>query len=147
MNITRESSFWEICGFFEERITHGLWFIIRASSYIFATFRFSLPRLNHMRMHPFSIDSVWNIISSWGKCVYFEEWHLWIMIKCIHTIIIIMIVIFSVQPEKGSPRIQVSKDVVYLGQDAEVGGLSSSQSFIRYLSGLYSLSPGSFLQW
>ena len=66
---------------------------------------------------------------------FFEEGHLWIMIKCIHTIII-MIVIFSVQPEKGSPRIQVSKDVVYLGQDAEVGGLSSSQSFIRYLSGL-----------
>lgn len=25
-----------------------------------------------------------------------------------------------IQPEKGSPRIQVSKDVVYLGQDAEV---------------------------
>ena len=45
-----------------------------------------------------------------------------------------MIVIFSVQPEKGSPRIQVSKDVVYLGQDAEVGGLSSSvfyKIFIR----------------
>ena len=28
--------------------------------------------------------------------------------------------LFPVQPEKGSPRIQVSKDVVYLGQDAEV---------------------------